>query len=81
MKQRIPFIKDKDVKKEVVRLCRTYNLTLVRGKKGIKLYKGDTMVGCAHLTLSDRRALENFVHEVEGRINGKELGTSGTGSV
>ena len=52
-----------------MRLCRVYGLTLERGKKGIKLYKDGTMVGCAHLTLSDRRSLENFVHEVEARCD------------
>ena len=62
-------IKDKEVKKVVMRLCRVYGLTLERGKKGIKLYKDGTMVGCAHLTLSDRRSLENFVHEVEARCD------------
>lgn len=60
-------IKNKDMKKEVVRLCRTYDLTMRRGKKGIKLYKGTEMVGSVHQTLSDIRSIENFIHEVEAR--------------
>ena len=64
-------IVNKDMKREVTRLCRTYDLTMRQGKKGIKLYRGSTLVGSVHQTLSDIRAVENFVHEVEGRCNEK----------
>lgn len=64
-------IVNKDMKREVMRLCRTYGLSMRQGKKGIKLYKGSTLVGSVHQTLSDIRAVENFVHEVEGRCNDK----------
>ena len=65
---------NKDMRKEVVRLCKLYSLTLRQGSKGIKLYdRTGRLVGCAHQTLSDVRAIENFRHEVEGRIHGRRI--------
>lgn len=65
--------KSKDMKKQVVQLCRLHNLTMRQGKKGIKLYKNGALVGCVHQTLSDYRALDNFIHEVTRHIKEKEI--------
>ena len=62
-------IRDKDIRKEVVRLCRSHGLDMVRGKRGVKLYKDGRFVGCIHQTISDsKHALENLMHELENRI-------------
>lgn len=62
-------IRNKDIRKEVVRLCRSHNFKMVRGKKGVKLYKGTELIGCIHQTISDsKHALENLMHELENRI-------------
>ena len=62
-------IRNKDIRKEVVRLCRSHNLEMVRGKRGVKLYKDGRFVGCIHQTISDsKHALENLLHELENRL-------------
>ena len=65
----IPHIKNKDMRKMVEQLCRSYDLCMKQGKKGVKLFdiKG-RFVGCIHQTPSDVRALENVRHSIMGRL-------------
>lgn len=62
-------IRNKDYRKEVVRLCKSHGLTMVRGRRGVKLYKEGRFIACVHQTVSDsKHAFENFKHELEDRL-------------
>ena len=57
---------DKEIVKLIKRLCRKHNLFVESTKSGVKLRTSDgRIVGSSHATLSDRRALKNFEHDVE----------------
>lgn len=57
---------NKELVKMVKRLCRKHRLSVKDTKCGIKLItQAGQTVGTSHATLSDRRALKNFEHDVE----------------
>ena len=62
-------IKNKDMRKMVERLCRSYDLNMKQGKKGVKLFDvRGRFVGCVHQTPSDVRAIENVKHSILGKL-------------